>query len=209
MPERRIKDEAYGTYSVYTALKTGSGLCVTCPHCGRMGVVTASKRQSQFRCTCCGHSEAKERMEYRYRVQNLCESCGRYYNVPILDRRRQTFPVLRVPCPYCGFVMPGRVEKTRQPYGYSYGVGIEKGRDPLFGFELWFLTEFDGKPVWALNREHLAYLIGYLSAGLREKPLNWSGGRTQANTLPTFMKTAKNRERLVKQLQKLQQKGTY
>ena len=61
-----------------------------------------------------------------------------------------------------------------------------------------------GKPVWALNREHLAYLIGYLSADLREKP-SGRQKKTQADHLPTFMKTAKNRERIVKLLKKLQE----
>ena len=66
------------------------------------------------------------------------------------------------------------------------------------------MTSFQGKPVWALNRKHLAYLIDYLSADLREKP---PGGpkKTQADHLPTFLKTAKNRERIVKLLKKLQE----
>ena len=61
-----------------------------------------------------------------------------------------------------------------------------------------------GKPVWSLNREHLAYLIDYLSADLREKPLGIPR-KTQADHLPTFMKTAKNRERIVKLLKKMQE----
>ena len=54
------------------------------------------------------------------------------------------------------------------------------------------------------NREHLAYLIDYLSADLREKPLG-RAKKTQADHLPAFMKTAKNRERIVKLLKKLQE----
>ena len=99
--------------------------------------------------------------------------------------------------------MPGEVHKTAE--AFSYGAEIQGGKDPWFGLELWFLTSFQGKPVWALNREHLAYLIGYLSADLREKP-SGSPKKTQADHLPTFMKTAKNRERIVKLLKKLQEK---
>ena len=205
MPKNRIRDRCYGAYSVHSVLRAG-GLYVTCPRCGGLGMGTLENEHGRFRCTRCGYTVAKARTQYRYRIQNLCESCGRYYNVPILDRR-QSFPVLRVPCPYCGHVMPGRVEKTWQPYSWISGDGeIRRGRDPIFGFDLWFLTSFDGKPVWALNREHLAYLIGYLSANLREKAPDNPGLRTQADMLPSFMKTAKNRERLVKRLEKLQQK---
>jgi hypothetical protein len=71
--------------------------------------------------------------------------------------------------------------------------------------ELWFLTSFDNKPVWAFNREHLAYMIDYLSADLREKPIaNYAVMRTQADNLPAFMKSAKNRNGIVKVLKKLQ-----
>ena len=204
MPKNRIQDKPYGTYSVYAALKTG--LCVTCPRCGGMGLVTAKDGQNRFRCTRCGRSETKELSGYRYRVQNLCPSCGRYCNVPIWDRRQQTYPMLRVSCPCCGAAMLGRVERTGQTAWYGGDGNLRRGQDPIFGFDLWFRTDFDGKPVWALNREHLAYLIGYLSADLREKPFDNPGLRTQADMLPTFMKTAKNRVRLVKKLQKLQQK---
>ena len=120
----------------------------------------------------------------------------------IEDEAKQHFPVLHVACPYCGATMPGKVHKTAE--AFSYGAEIQGGKDPWFGLELWFLTSFQGKPVWALNREHLAYLIGYLSADLREKP-SGRQKKTQADHLPTFMKTAKNRARIVKLLKKLQE----
>ena len=66
--------------------------------------------------------------------------------------------------------MSGKVHITSE--AFSYIGEIENGKDPYFGLELWFLTFFHNKPVWALNREHLAYLIGYLSADLREKPFS-------------------------------------
>ncbi|MBD5118736.1 MAG: hypothetical protein HDT37_06455 [Clostridiales bacterium] len=204
MPGNRVKDKPYGAYSVYAVLKTG--ICVTCPRCGRMGLVTSKDGQNRFQCTNCGYVETKEQSGFQYRVQNLCESCGRYYNVPIWDQRQQTFPMLPVQCPYCGFVMPGRVEKIQQSAWYTWVGDVKRGQDPAFGFDLWFLTDFDGKLVWALNREHLAYLIDYLSADLREKPPDYPGLRTAADGLPTFMKTAKNRNRIVKRLKKLQEK---
>ena len=84
----------------------------------------------------------------------------------IEDGEKQHFSVLHVACPYCGTTMSGEVHKTAE--AFSYTAEIQDGREPYFGLELWFLTSFQGKPVWALNREHLAYLIDYLSADLRE-----------------------------------------
>lgn len=97
--------------------------------------------------------------------------------------------------------MSGTVHKTAK--AFSYTADIKNGREPYFSLELWFLTSFQGKLIWALNREHLAYLINYLSADLREKPMG-RVKKTQADHLPTFMKTAKNRERIVKLLKRLQ-----
>ena len=57
---------------------------------------------------------------------------------------------------------------------------------------------------WEMCIRDSAYLIDYLSADLREKPPG-RAKMTQADHLPTFMKTAKNRERIVKRLKKLQE----
>ena len=160
----RIVDEPYFTYSAYNALT--SGIQVKCPKCHGAGVVTADDDNAYFRCLSCGHRMTQDRTIYRYDVHNQCKNCGRYYRVDIEDTAKQHFPVLHVTCPYCGTTMSGEVHKTAE--AFSYIGEIRDGREPYFGLELCFLTSFQGKPVWALNREHLAYLIGYLSADLRE-----------------------------------------
>lgn len=195
---KRIIDKPYYTYSVDTV--ASSGLCVKCPKCGKEGTVTADKSNAYFRCSNCGHSKTKERTTYYCDVENLCSQCKRYYRVHIFDSSKQQFSVLNAACPYCGYIMPGKVQKTS-----SYYTGeIKNGREPFFGLELWFLTDYKGRMVWALNREHLTYLIDYLSADLREKPLAYHNTmRTQADQLPAFMKTAKNRDGIVKCLKKM------
>ena len=96
--------------------------------------------------------------------------------------------------------MPGNIQKT-SPHVF---VGqIKGGREPFLGLELQLLTEYRGKLVWALNREHLTYLINYISADLREKPLYSNTIRTQADMLPAFLKTAKNRKGIIKCLEKM------
>jgi len=100
--------------------------------------------------------------------------------------------------------MPGKVLKTAEAFHCC--SEIENGYEPFFGLELWFLSTFQGKPVWALNRKHLAYLIDFLSAGFREKSAGYLPMKTQAEHLPTFMKTAKNRERIIRLLKDMQNK---
>ena len=198
---KRIVDEPYFTYSAYSAFTTG--IQVKCPKCYGLGIVTADNDTAHFKCTNCGYQTEKDRTVYRYDVHNHCKNCGRYYSVDIEDQAKQYFHVLHVSCPYCGTIMPGEVHKTAE--AFSYAAEIQDEREPYFGLELWFLTSYQGKLIWALNREHLAYLIDYISADLREKPFNIPR-KTQADHLPTFMKTAKNRNQIMKLLKKLQEK---
>lgn len=184
--------------------KDSSQMAGLCPECQGSGIVTADQDNAYFRFLSCGHQATCDRTIYRYDVHNQCKQCGRYYRVDIEDEAKQHFSTLHVACPYCGTIMPGKVHKTAE--AFSYTGEIKDGREPYFGLELWFLTSFQGKPVWALNREHLAYLIDYLSADLREKPVGQMVTKTQADHLPTFMKAAKNRDRIVKLLQKMQEK---
>ena len=80
---------------------------------------------------------------------------------------------------------------------------LREDANRFLGLELQLLTEYKGKLVWALNREHLTYLINYISADLREKPLYNNTMRTQADMLPAFLKTAKNRKGIIKCLEKM------
>lgn len=87
---------------------------------------------------------------------------------------------------------------------------IRNAEDLYFQYPLYFQTSFRGKIIWALNREHLEYLIDYLSADLR---IVLSGSQdiyktmhTQSEVLPSFMKLAKNQDAIIKALTTLQTK---
>lgn len=202
-PGKRIVDRNYFVNSSSAAFS--SGIAVKCPKCQGMGIVTASRgNKAYFKCSNCATVLTKERTVYRYDVHNQCPNCGRYYRVDIAEPGKQHFPALHVACPYCGHSTSGKVHRTTQ--GFSYYGDVQNGREPFFGFELWFLAYLGRKAVWALNQEHLNYLIDYLSADLRQKPAGYYARHAQADHLPTFMKTAKNRERIVKLLRGMQNK---
>lgn len=202
MPVRRVRDLPYGTFCVDTQQ---SEIDVKCPGCGGHGRVTNNQRASRFLCFQCGKTMTRDNMNiYRYAVHNVCQSCGRYYRVDV-KKEQQYYPALYVPCPYCGCIMQGRLQKIGTG-GLSMVEEIHLGYEPSFGLELWFLDYFGNQPVWAMNRQHLAYLIDYLDAELREKPERGRPCRTQSFGMPVFMKMAKNRRRIVKLLQRLQMK---
>lgn len=114
---KRIIDKPYYTYSVNSALK--SGIYVKCPKCNGLGIVTSDENMFYFKCTNCYNSQTTVRKIYRHKVENLCENCGRYYRVKISDNN-QNFPVLRVACPYCCYIMPGKVQKYLDNGRYWY-----------------------------------------------------------------------------------------
>ncbi len=205
---KRVTDKPNLTYTVYN-IATTTGICVKCPKCKGLGIVTVDKMEADtvkayFKCTNCGTSKEKNQTLYLYDIENLCECCERYYRIGLTDESQQHFHILRVACPYCGHAMCGEVRKKTG--ALCYCNEIKNTCEPYFGFELWFLTYLNNKCVWAMNREHLAYLIEYLSADLREKPIEVGTMRTQADHLPTFMKTAKNRNKIVKLLENMQRK---
>ena len=197
---KRTVDRNYFVNSTSAAFSTG--IAVKCPKCQGLGVVKTDGYKAYFKCPNCATALTKERTNYRCDVHNQCPKCGRYYRVDIDEESKQHFPALRVACPFCGHMTAGKVHRTRQ--GFTYYSEVQNGREPFFGFELWFLAYLGRKAVWALNREHLNYLIDYLSADLRQKPAGYFSQHAQAYHLPTFMKTAKNRERIVKLLQGMQ-----
>lgn len=74
--------------------------------------------------------------------------------------------------------------------------------DWYFRLPLWLQTPCCGQTLWALNREHLDFLERYTSARLRTKLQEPGPGKTRnhslASKLPQWMKSAKNREAILK-----------
>lgn len=86
--------------------------------------------------------------------------------------------------------------------------------DWYFRLPLWLQTPCCGKILWAYNREHLDFLESYIKAGLRERfPLKvyetglvmWRN-KSLASRLPTWMKRAKNRDEVLRGIEKLRKK---
>lgn len=76
--------------------------------------------------------------------------------------------------------------------------------DYWFGQELWLQAAFKNEVFWANNYEHLDYMKQYISSGLRER--HNRAFFTLVEKLPGFIKSAKNRERLLKLIGKLETK---
>ena len=99
----------------------------------------------------------------------------------------------RLICTKCGHI------KDVMTNGYSYGDAT----DWYFNLPLWFQMPCCGETLWAYNRPHLAYLEHYTEAYLRDECSYPNTGL--ARYLPKWMKAAKNRDEVLKCIQKLKQ----
>lgn len=82
-------------------------------------------------------------------------------------------------------------------------------RDWYFGLRLWLNTPCCGDELWAFNARHLAWLEGYIGATLREQwcdPKSGWSNQSALNRLPAWIKSGKNREDVLRGIEKLKHK---
>lgn len=83
-------------------------------------------------------------------------------------------------------------------------IGIGASFDWYFRLPLWLQTECCGKNLWAYNRKHLEFIENYVASKLRERTPNIN--KSLASRLPQWMKSAKNREAVLKGIERLKEK---
>ena len=77
----------------------------------------------------------------------------------------------------------------------------EDSKSPWFRLPLLLTTSTPNGEIWAYNDRHLAQLRCYVAATLRDERRN--NNASWSSRLPTWMKAAKNRERVLKALDRL------
>lgn len=201
----KFNDVKIGTFSLFT------DMVVICPKYGKAGIVHFNKECNiaSFQCEVCyTKKEIIPYGNYAFEVTAQCTSSGKYFRLP-MPKSKIHGAKIKVKCPYCKEVVIGNVSDNRNRQTVVFN-NIQNAEDPYFHYPLYFQASFRGKTIWALNRKHLQYLIDFLSADIRTVPPNYYNTnktmRSQSDILPTFMKTAKNRDGIVKLLIKLQMK---
>lgn len=201
----RFNDVPYHTFSFW------SDIVVVCPKCGKAGVVRFDRKRNiaLFQCgSCYMKKETVPGGNNAFGVTAQCTKTGKYFQISIPSDKIHG-QKLRVKCPYCKESVIGNVSDTMDSQCVIF-QDIWQAEDPYFHYPFYFQASYRGKIIWALNREHLQYLIDYLSADIRTVQSNFyethKTMRSQSDMLPTFMKTAKNRDGIIKLLTKLQRK---
>lgn len=142
-----------------------------------------------------------------------CPKCDKMSRVaPSLNEEH-----IRLSCQHCGYIknwcsiQPGTRIYTQDHTQWGKGIiGIGDSVDWCFHLPLWLKIPCCNHILWAYNYEHLKFIENFIGAKLRERTNDETyGWRNQSlsSRLPKWMKESKNREQVLKAIEKLKQKG--
>ncbi len=83
-------------------------------------------------------------------------------------------------------------------------ISIGASFDWYFRLPLWLQISCCGKTFWAYNQKHLEFIENYVAAKIRTRKPNIN--KSLASRLPKWIKSAKNREEILKAIVKLKEK---
>lgn len=149
---------------------------------------------------------------FGYEFLVICPNCSKQSKVISLGEYQPYYTGVtkRFRCLYCGLtkdIVPKKncFNQAIISYGNSWREGfinIGGAFDCHFGYPLYLQIPCCGHTLWAYNLEHLDYLEKYVEAELREHHPYYLSVESR---LPIWMKTAKNRDAVLKAITKLKQ----
>jgi len=174
-------------------------ILVICPDCGEDAVVKNeyNYKRATLECNHCDlRKTGLDLMIYKAFVNIYCPVCTHpiRYEQGNLKKKPKN---IQVRCDECdsSFQVKPKTEECLKSYVKEKGLIHDK----VFGCPYYFQENFRGKLFWARNREHLLEMENYISSDLRTRlPYRMQ----MVERLPTFIKEAKNREAILKILQK-------
>ncbi|PJJ64735.1 hypothetical protein [Chryseobacterium geocarposphaerae] len=188
--KKRYKQEYFGYHE---------SILVVCPDCGEDAVVKneCNDKNATLECMKCNlRRSGIDLVVYKAFVKLNCPVCAhliRHEQGNLKEKPKN----INVKCDECesSFQIQPKTEKHLNSYAKEEGLI----HDPIFGCPYYFQEDFKGKLFWARNREHLLEMENYVSSDLRTRlPYRMR----MVERLPTFIKEAKNREAILKILQK-------
>jgi len=129
---------------------------------------------------------------YPYAEPEVLVVCPRCSERAVV-RRVGSGPARRLSCARCGMA------RDNDGTTSSWGEPV----DPWFGALLWLWADVRGHSLWAFNPAHLAELRAYVAAGQRERVPAAGAPMSMLEKLPGWMTSAKNRDDVVRALDRL------
>ncbi len=183
-----------------------------CPKCSKSAMVRGKARyvvpylieEARIQCLHCSFTQDWSRGKWHGPVvghqKKRCISCG-YKWLEVTVQKDELSPRVKrtytVECPWCNHPNELRLRWVRD-------MPMGKPIDPYFGFPLWLKVDCCDEILWAYNREHLNVLKSYVAAVQRQR--NFRNKWSMVTRLPQWIKSAKNRDKLLKCLDRLEAK---
>lgn len=180
---------------------------VVCPKCQQVAKVethfenesksASSAKQSVLSCKHCGLvSTAGQKWfgDYQAFVNIPCGNCGSsmvFSSKPV----KQISPNICLTCTTC------KQERAYEPKWFRYKK--DHAKDPYFGLDIYLQIAVKNHTLWLYNVKHLQYLRDYVAATLREDDNRHK--YSMITNLPQWVKSAKNRDLILKKLHSLEQ----
>ncbi len=191
----------------YRLLHWATSIEALCPKCGETGLIKGNPKWKEwsatFHCPCCFHSlKTTDNIwlgPVRATGSRPCCSCGHKWVT--IDTTFSNISQIKsmtaaTQCAICK--SPNQVSLE-----FSRTETEDHGMDPYFGLKLALTQQTRHGIIWVYDAEHLAQLKAYVTAKLRESSdEKWS----YFNRLPTWIKSAKTRQEVLKAVAKLEQR---
>ncbi|MFK7032680.1 hypothetical protein [Flavobacterium oreochromis] len=190
---------------------------VVCPNCSQKAAVKIKnelescpnygkdncENKRVFECKHCYYSLSRKKTIYEPYAKVYCSNCTEKYEVKGVQTTKQVSEI-KVKCPNCNHreIIKAKLKEV----GFEFKLNDNEVKDPFYNCNLWYQQEFKKNVFWALNNEHINYLEKYIVADLRERNSKYNSGLTLVARLPKFVKEAKNRDKLLKVIEKWKQK---
>lgn len=176
---------------------------VHCPNCHGKAEVSVPThfdyKNAVLKCTSCHFSEkANDLVRYKLSGKAKCHQCLAFLDLDSVEGYKSIPTYINVTCHSCYTI--NQVKENWEPYIAKYQ---ESGiTDPAFGLPLWFQGSVKGNIIWAYNLRHLTEIKNYVQATLRERTTD-RFKMTMVEKLPDFIKLAKNREEVLKAIERM------
>lgn len=189
----------------YPTVYFSEEIWIKCPKCSEPALVKTKLPKytipfpSGYKSVCtCNHCRFQETDDNNWSgyvqgfINRACGNCGSAIS-HTTQATKQPFKASEITCSVC--------KDTRNYELQWYPYRNEKPTDLYFGFDLWLQTSIKNKVLWVYNIEHLDYLKEYVEAKLREDDSRHK--YSMISNLPQWIKSSKNRDLIVKKLDKL------
>ena len=184
---------------------------VRCPKCDLQSSVKRNKVLLECKCgRCYDYSNVFECKNCFYKLEEpiyqyvafgnpYCNNCYEKYEFesqPLKEKPDK----YNARCPHCNFQEEWKPKIKKLVLSPKGNDGLV--REQTYNFPLWFQKEINQDIFWVYNKEHIVYLERYIKASLRERNSKINNSASLVARLPKFVKEAKNREKLLKILEK-------